>query len=69
MASIVYVVVGSWNSLGLGNDCGINQTFVQVQTYPDVAGSQSFGTRERCGSSEDAHSRREKDSRCLHDAK
>ena len=61
MASIVYVVVGSWNSLGLGDDFGIN--------YPDVAGSQSFGTRERCGSSEDAHSRREKDSRCLHDAK
>jgi len=33
------VVVTNGDSLGLGDDLSVDQTFVQVQTYPDVAGS------------------------------
>jgi len=40
------VVVINGNLLGLGDDLSVDETFVQIQTYPDVAGSQCIGARE-----------------------
>jgi len=40
------VVVINGDLLGLGDDFGVDETFVQVQTYPDVAGSQCFRARK-----------------------
>ena len=40
------VVVVNGDLLGLGNDFSVDETSVQIQAYPDVAGSQCFGARE-----------------------
>ena len=40
------VVVINGDLLGLGDDFSVDETFVQIQAYPDVAGSQCLGARE-----------------------
>ena len=40
------VVVSNGNLLGLGNDFSVDETFVQVQAYPYVAGSECFRARK-----------------------
>ncbi len=60
------VVVNSRDLLGRGDDFGVDETFLPVQAYPDIAGGQDFGAREGRSSNKGVHGRGKKGRR-LHD--